>query len=994
MKNATIFLAALAAAFLPAISAARAGQPAPQDSQAIRKVQDSQREAQQMSREIATEMISMRLRQLEDNGLTDIPIYEDLKAMHSRLDDVANKIIPEVMELLDKAAQAKPEDRPKLIAQMLGKKQKVLLALLAEQERLRMRRQQAELTARLTEIIGQQKKTRESTLKLTGADIQETLVVVDNQKTVAVLYGKFMGMLEQAAGWSGEAGAIAGETRRNLLKANLPGVMSSAVDQLNVSKFTDAAKIQADVLDALNKVLAFLRRLEEKLQQDATSLEAVRQLLKQQQQLKNKVAAGEMSGKESEIALIEQNSIKLKIQEVGNKVSADKSLVDLADRSAASAGQARQLMFDQSPDKAVEQQGRVIGYLAEMEKRLADKLADQKGNKSAKELDALAALMQQALLNLQQALKIEVAIAQELAGQAAKAAQDQKSVVGILADAASKKELPMVVTARVETAHQQAQSTVQSIEKNSPDRSQAVQETEKAIRKAIAELASALAETKRDSLATKLGELNRAAEALDRASATARQTANDLKPKPPQDKIDKAKEDLNNVNEVTDKISQALEKIADDAAKTVKEANQSGQEAGKNLPAKTDDAAKKSQEAAGKMDQAINQIHKEMEKTALELEKTSQTELTHVEDLKNKIEKTMQEKPNPSSKDLNELARLASETQAPIASALEQASDAAKALPPDNLKTEQTKDEAKDSVDKEMQRANVLTDMKKENLNEQLELAKEMLELARQQQKASEQIAETGKKLDSKMEQNPQGDEEANKLAEELQKAMEDYAQSTTELGQDVEEMTGRQEMANRPLRQALDAASKLGGRQLPQKQEPGNQPQDQANQDQANQDQANQDQANQDQANQDQANQNQQGQQQQNNQMGNTMTPQSAMQTAQMMAGERNAQMAQNAARQAQQQQQGQNQQGQNQNQNNQQQNQQRSRSDQSKDPQLTPGGQRAGDAGGGKDDKKGDTWFTSLPQATRDSMKSSGKQTPPPGYEERLEQYFGGSE
>ena len=123
---------------------------------------------QQRARDLTTDLLSIlvdrQMQQLEDNRLTDLPLYEDLKTMRERMGQLAKSKMPDVIELLVKADIAKPSERQELMAEVHSRMRGILRDLLRERERLRLRRQQAELIERIGEIVIQQKATLDNTL--------------------------------------------------------------------------------------------------------------------------------------------------------------------------------------------------------------------------------------------------------------------------------------------------------------------------------------------------------------------------------------------------------------------------------------------------------------------------------------------------------------------------------------------------------------------------------------------------------------------------------------------------------------------------------------------------------------------------------------------------------------------------------------------------------------------------------------------------------------
>ena len=177
----------------------------------IGRTKSNQERARELTSELVAALLESHIQQLEDNKLQDLPLYKDLIDMRGRMSDLAAKMMPAVIDLLTEASEATGAQRTQLIGKAQDRMRDILLKLLAERERIRIRRQQALLIERLTEIIGKQKAARTSTLALGPTDEQAIVVTLGSQGAVQSLYVTFADMLKDVATWSGDLGAIAGE---------------------------------------------------------------------------------------------------------------------------------------------------------------------------------------------------------------------------------------------------------------------------------------------------------------------------------------------------------------------------------------------------------------------------------------------------------------------------------------------------------------------------------------------------------------------------------------------------------------------------------------------------------------------------------------------------------------------------------------------------------------------------------------------------------------
>jgi hypothetical protein len=143
--------------------------------------------------------------------------------------------------------------------------------------------------------------------------------------------------------------------------------------------------------------------------------------------------------------------------------------------------------------------------------------------------------------------------------------------------------------------------------------------------------------------------------------------------------------------------------------------------------------------------------------------------------------------------------------------------------------------QAQDHAQHDAERAAANLNAREQRVLRDRSIAEAMRELAREQQAAADEIAAQRDSL-TKMSDQPAGNtgnaggektaeagrqEAARKLTEAQQK----FAQSQRATGQGAEEISGQSEVANPPLREAMELASRLRGEESPAAELPGGQP-------------------------------------------------------------------------------------------------------------------------------------------------------------------------
>src|SRR5262249_36513948 len=109
--------------------------------------------------------------------------------------------------------------------------------------------------------------------------------------------------------------------------------------------------------------------------------------------------------------------------------------------------------------------------------------------------------------------------------------------------------------------------------------------------------------------------------------------------------------------------------------------------------------------------------------------------------------------------------------------------------------------------------------VRSQELEHDRELAKILAQLATQQQQARETIASAAEEL-----RKPPGDSSGMPIAaaQSLLKAQERFVQAQAATGAGAAEVSGQQEVANQPIREGLERASRLGAGQEKGQEEKG----------------------------------------------------------------------------------------------------------------------------------------------------------------------------
>ena len=96
-------------------TAPHAADPSPAAARAPLPSRDAQERARAMARELVATALDVQLRQLEDNGLEQLPLHAEIKAMRGNIEGLVGNEMQGVVDLLAKAESAEPGDQAQAV---------------------------------------------------------------------------------------------------------------------------------------------------------------------------------------------------------------------------------------------------------------------------------------------------------------------------------------------------------------------------------------------------------------------------------------------------------------------------------------------------------------------------------------------------------------------------------------------------------------------------------------------------------------------------------------------------------------------------------------------------------------------------------------------------------------------------------------------------------------------------------------------------------------
>ncbi|MCP4003671.1 MAG: hypothetical protein GY725_05700 [bacterium] len=766
--------------------------------------------------------------------------------------------MPRVQEMLAAAAVADDTQRKQLLIDAQREMQAILRRLMVERELVRARRQRAELIARIREIIVSQQSAHRRTSELSGSDEQAILAALDQQNTTGILFEQFLDTIAAVSAWSGELGATAAEASRVLLASGLTGKLTAVAGQLEQTRFREAAAGQQEILADLARIEIAIHKLLDPAWIGKDIARAIKEMLEEQEALRKQ--SQDFAGADPFGLLEEQTLLQEKLSRLVEKVTVvNERAAMLAARAERSAEEARTAIFRDEMPAAVDSQGRVIGALVELQSEMIHHDGRTSRPLSATEYRRLAE-------HLTKARDVLVAAREKLpppSDNATRAKAALKEAAKIVGSLELEEATPRVIVRRIETARAYLDDLATG--KMAVD-AESLRLANRLVRFAIGETVQGIADAGRNSDAMKVAELNRAAESVSRAVGAVRDdrlsvltndsrlslressaTPDAVPDAAPSDTF--AERNATKRSEMLGRVKAIAEKVAagvpDLAAAAVPSLEKAAQQAGR-LHAQVPDMeaedwrglAEPLEDLAATLRSASVELRSEMVWTAGELEERVVAELTKLEATAVKLDEFADATSPPPQDALREFGNRTLEQYAAVGAALHAAADVDSRLslressatpdaaPGAEAAPSATFAERKATMtQRQLERACVLADIRRQELEELLETIRELVQGVERQQQAAEQLvdardvfeAEVAPPPDSESSEPQDGDPQDGNQQEsdpvdpsELASAFEDFMNSLVDIGESAADLTDQQEVANKPIAEAAQIASQL----------------------------------------------------------------------------------------------------------------------------------------------------------------------------------------
>ena len=499
----------------------------------------AQERARAMAADLVRGVIDGQLRQLEENGLADRPIHADIAALRGSIDSLASREMQEVIDILGRADEATPAERPQLVARARQQARGIVTRLAAERQQILRRLREATIAAQARTVLDRQRRVLAATEGLPslpdGRREQTMLATIEEQRNVNTMFAALTSALEDVSGWEGDVAAVGLAGLRALREEGVAEAVATAEKRLAAADPAEAAAAQRRAIEGLAAVVATVegnraaRPAAEAVGREAAALgeRAVA--------MRAEMAKVPLTDESVEKLLAEQAALQQALAALAEQVRGETAVAPLVAQAREAAVEATAGLLEGDQKRAVAKQDALIANLAEAAARMNGEETAAKADASAEEFAARAAELAEVVKAVESLARRQEEIGRAAQANPAAVAEAERQLAAAVEQTKEGKDLPAAVEERLDMAAAAAKAAAEAVANQpqlnvaQPQAVAAQQQAQTALRAATdavaaaaRETAAALADAQRAALAAKVGELSRAAEVAERAAAAER----------------------------------------------------------------------------------------------------------------------------------------------------------------------------------------------------------------------------------------------------------------------------------------------------------------------------------------------------------------------------------------------------------------------------------------------------------------------------------------
>ena len=403
------------------------------DKLALRRKQIDQQRARAMAQKLVSSAVDLQIHQLEDNGLTELPIYKEITSMRGSIGELVETEMADVVEiLLDAQHLDSAADREAKFVAARSTIREIVIRLAVERHNLLRRLRNAEIAEQIKRLIRLETETMTVTKGLPeeSQTRREQLAVraIEDQRDIKELFLHLVETLADVSSWDGAIGQGATKGLVILKREEVGLHLDRAGAELAATKYASSAVEQAQVVAGLKKLLDEVLHTQGLISSDSESIFArIEELANKQSEIRAKVQNADLSNTDESTALTtEQDAIKAELEELAEVVADNPQAAKHVEEAIEAAAQASEQIFSEAPEQAINAQRLVEGHLAALQDKLQQEIQTQLGDKTAAELAETVKSLEATKAELEQAMKSQQQADQNSATDPTKAARRKK----------------------------------------------------------------------------------------------------------------------------------------------------------------------------------------------------------------------------------------------------------------------------------------------------------------------------------------------------------------------------------------------------------------------------------------------------------------------------------------------------------------------------------------------------------------------------------------
>ncbi|MGQ9771347.1 MAG: hypothetical protein ACUVQG_12410 [Thermogutta sp.] len=446
--------------------------------------QNLQQQVRQMAKRLVADRLTEQILQLEENGLTHLPLYAELREMQGHLDELVETHMKEVLVALEQLIQAPPEKQPALFQFAREKSRNVLVRLLIEREKILRRLRIAEIEERVVRLIeretGVLEKTRKVPIENSFQQVASAVAIREDQQDVYTLFRGLKEALSQIETWGGRVGTEATAALAALAETQVDDLFVQSLQRLSEGQLIEAARLEGEIIAALQALLERIRRFQGELESDSKDAvrRAIEEMAKRQEDLRRQTLSAENNPQQLEPLTESQLQLQKEIEQAVQKLSQSPQPLHQAAQAAA---QATDTLFQGDIPQAAEHQQSVVDHLREAAESLENEATGvhtAEGMPDAQTLTAELADLRQVKTELEKIRRQQDQISQIAEhGQWKEAAEAESELGDKIDQVANEKPLPNKVSEAIEQAAETVKQSAQVLAKADQRRTESGKET-------------------------------------------------------------------------------------------------------------------------------------------------------------------------------------------------------------------------------------------------------------------------------------------------------------------------------------------------------------------------------------------------------------------------------------------------------------------------------------------------------------------------------------